>query len=73
MQVVETKLHPGARRSDLSGSRSDDVNISGWRVHNANLAGASISDARLDGATIGGVPVTDLLAFWRAGHEAKNA
>jgi hypothetical protein len=23
--------------------------------------------------TIEGIPVTDLLAYWRAGHEAKSA
>ena len=68
---------------NMSGCSFDDLNMSGWRVHNvnlaglkiekANLAGASIVDARLEGATIEGVAVTDLLAYWRAGHGAKDA
>src|SRR5260370_22007841 len=67
---------------NLSGSSFDDVNMSGWRVHNvnlaglridqANLAGASIVNGRLEGMTIEGLPVTDLLAFWREGHKAAG-
>jgi uncharacterized protein YjbI with pentapeptide repeats len=65
---------------NMSGCSFDDLNMSGWRVHNANLAGlrvdkanlASIVNARLDGATIDGISVTDLLAYWRAAHEAKS-
>ena len=71
------------RNINMSGCSFDDLNMSGWRVHNANLsglqvekanlAGASFVDARLEGATIEGVSVTDLLAYWRAGHGANNA
>ena len=68
----------------MSGCSFDDLNMSGWRIQNANLsglkvekvkflAGASFVDARLEGATIEGVSVTDLLAFWRTGHEAANS
>ena len=57
----------------MSGWRVHDVNLSGLRVEKANLAGASIVNARLDGMTIDEIPVTELLAYWRAGHEAKTA
>ena len=57
----------------MSGWRVHDVNLAGLRIDKANLAGASIVNARLDGMTIEGVPVTDLLSFWRAGHEAQSA
>ena len=30
-------------------------------------------NARLEGATIDGVAVTDMLAYWQAGHGAKSA
>jgi hypothetical protein len=33
--------------------------------------GASIRDARLDGMTIEGISVTEMLAYWRAGHAAQ--
>ena len=88
MNVVEQKLCLNVQKSDLSGSKFDDVNfsgcdvenanMSGWRIHNANLAGLhvsnanlagfSVSNARLDGATVDGIAITDLLAYWRAGH-----
>ena len=38
-------------------------------VHHAD---ASIVDGRLEGATIDGIAVTDLLAYWQAGHGAKD-
>ena len=67
---------------NLSGCSFEDVNMSGWqvrkanlsglRIDGANLAGASIVNGRLDGMTIEGIPVTELLAYWRAGHEAKS-
>src|SRR5258708_4380798 len=68
---------------NMSGCSFDALNMSGWRVHNvnlaglridkANLAGATIANARLDSATIDGIALTDLLAYWRAGREAKSA
>ena len=30
-------------------------------------------DARREGATIDGIAVSDLLAYWQAGHGAKGA
>jgi uncharacterized protein YjbI with pentapeptide repeats len=57
----------------MSGWRVHNVNLSGLRVEDANLAGASIVKGRLEGMTIDGIPVTELLAYWRAGHEAKSA
>jgi uncharacterized protein YjbI with pentapeptide repeats len=61
------------RNTDISGSSFEDLDMSGWRVRNVNLAGASFVDARFEGATIDGVAVTDLLAYWQAGHGAKSA
>ena len=55
------------------GWRVHNVNLAGLRVDKANLAGAFIVNARLDGATIDGIAVTDLLAYWRAGHGTKSA
>jgi uncharacterized protein YjbI with pentapeptide repeats len=49
-----------------------NVNLSGLRIEMANLDGASIVHARLEGMTIEGLPVTDLLAFWREGHKAAG-
>jgi len=57
----------------MSGWRVHNANLAGLRVDKANLAGASFAKARLDGATIDGIAVTDLLAYWRAGHGAKSA
>ena len=57
----------------MSGWRVHNVNLAGLRIDKANLAGASIVNALLDGMTIEGVPVTDLMSFWRAGHEAQSA
>jgi uncharacterized protein YjbI with pentapeptide repeats len=57
----------------MSGWRVQNANLAGLKLAKANLAGASFIDARLDGATIEGVPITDLLAFWRAGHQATPA
>ena len=83
MRIESQKHRLDVHGADLSGSRFDDVNLSGLDFHNvnlaglkidkANLAGATIVDARLDGATIEGIAVTDLLAYWRAGHGAKDA
>ncbi len=82
MRIVDQKVCLNATRSDLSGSRSDDVNLSGCdfengnlsgcRIRNADLAGAAIRDSRFDGAAIEGNSVTDLLDYWRAGHGAKD-
>jgi uncharacterized protein YjbI with pentapeptide repeats len=52
----------------MSGWRVNNVNLAGLKITNANMAGAAISDARLEGATIEGVPVVDMLAYWREGH-----
>ena len=63
MKVESEKHRMEVHKADLSGSKFDD----------ANFAGASILNVRLEGATIDGIAVTDLLAYWRAGHEAKSA
>ena len=57
----------------MSGWRVHDVNLAGLRIEKANLAGASIADARMEGMTIDGIAVTELLAYWRSGHGAKDA
>ena len=61
---------------NLSGASLDDVNMSGWRVNNvnlsglrltnANLAGASISASRYSGMTIDGIPVSEMIAAYKA-------
>jgi uncharacterized protein YjbI with pentapeptide repeats len=63
MKVRSEKRRMEVHRADLSGPKFGD----------ANLAGASITNVRLDGAPIEGIAVTDLRAYWRAGHEAKSA
>jgi uncharacterized protein YjbI with pentapeptide repeats len=83
MKIENENHRMEVHKADLSGSKFDDLNMSGWRVHNANLsglkvekanlAGVSFVDARVEGATIEGVSVTDLLAYWRAGHGARGA
>ena len=57
---------------NMSGCSFDDINMSGWRIHNVNLAGLRIEKANLAGAVIDGIAVTDMLEYWRAGHEAKG-
>ena len=57
---------------DLSGSTFDELDMSDWRVDNVNLAGLKIEKANLAGATIEGIAVTDLLDYWRTGHEANG-
>ena len=57
----------------MSDWRIHNVSLAGLRVHKTNLAGAAIVNARLDGAMIDGIAVTDLLAYWRAGHGTKSA
>jgi hypothetical protein len=43
------------------------------RIGKANLAGASAVDARMEGMTFDGIAATELLAYWRSGHGAKDA
>ena len=57
---------------NMSGCSFDDINMSGWRIHNVNLAGLRSEKANPAGAVIDGIAVTDMLEYWRAGHEAKG-
>lgn len=57
----------------MSDWRIHNVSLAGLRVDKANLAGAAIVNARLDSTTIDGIAVTDLLAYFRAGHGTKSA
>jgi uncharacterized protein YjbI with pentapeptide repeats len=66
MKIENENHRMEVHKADLSGSKFDDV-------EKANLAGASFVDARLEGATIEGVSVTELLAYWRAGHGVISA
>jgi hypothetical protein len=50
---------------------SADAELAG--VDRGRLAGAVDASVRLEGATIDGIAVTDLLAYWRAGHGSKSA
>ena len=58
---------------NTSGWRIRDANLAGLRVEKANLCGASITAANVDRMTIDGLPVADLLEYWRAGHAAGSA
>ena len=51
---------------NLSGARMTGIDLTGLRITRAKLAGVAISEADLDGMTIEGIPVTDLLAAYRA-------
>jgi uncharacterized protein YjbI with pentapeptide repeats len=57
---------------NMSGCSFEDINMAGWRIHNVNLAGLRIEKANLARVTIDGIAVTDMLEYWRAGHEAKG-
>jgi uncharacterized protein YjbI with pentapeptide repeats len=41
-----------AAKSELSGSRFDDVNLSGSSFHNANMSGSSFDDINMSGWTV---------------------
>jgi uncharacterized protein YjbI with pentapeptide repeats len=43
-----------------------NANIAGIDIHRADLRGASITDCLVVGMTIDGVPVTELMAAYRA-------
>jgi hypothetical protein len=58
VRIGAEKHRLGVRSADLSGSVFDDVGLSGLCFH----------DMAIDG-----VAVTDLLAYWQAGHGAKGA
>ena len=49
MKLHEQKEPLDARKSDLSGSVFDDVNMSGCTIHNVNLSGASLDDVNMSG------------------------
>ena len=67
---------------NLSGASVDDVNMSGWRVHrvnlsglrlsHANLAGAAIGDSRYESMTIDGIPVTAMIAAYKAAQAGRT-
>jgi uncharacterized protein YjbI with pentapeptide repeats len=67
---------------NLSGASVDDANMSGWRVNSVNLsglrltktnlAGASIGDSRYEGMTIDGIPVTAMIAAYKAAQAART-
>ena len=69
MRTESQKHRLDVRHADLSWSRFDHVNLSGSDFHDANMSGCSSED----GAKIDGLAVTDLLAYWRAGHGATGA
>jgi uncharacterized protein YjbI with pentapeptide repeats len=64
MKIESEKHRTDVQKADLSGSKLDDVNLSGSDFRNIN--------AHVEGATIDGIAVTDLLAYWRAGHGTKS-
>lgn len=52
MTIEEQRHRLEIRKSVLSGSVFDDVNISGATFHNANMSGWRIDDANLSGLAI---------------------
>ncbi len=63
MDIHEHQGGLTVRRSDLSGSVFDDVNLSGTRITNANLSGAALADVNLTGlrltdANLSGAAIT---------------
>ncbi len=57
---------------NLSNTTISDANLSGLQIRNANLRNASIADSLTDGMTINGIPVTDLLAAYRASAQKAD-
>jgi hypothetical protein len=57
----------------MSGWRVHDVNLAGLKIVKANLAGASITQGRMEGMTIDGIPVSDLLAAYRASKSGEGS
>lgn len=49
MDMFEARHRLQVRKSDLSGSTFDDVNLSGCAFHNVNLSGANLDDINLSG------------------------
>jgi uncharacterized protein YjbI with pentapeptide repeats len=82
MDLHEKKQRLDVKKSDVSGSSFDDVNMSGWRVNyvnlsglrvtKANLAGASITESHYEGMTINGIAVTDMMAAYKAAQVSSN-
>ena len=62
-----------SRTSTCRAGGVNNVNLAGLKISNANLAGASLLDARLEGTTIEGISVTEMLAYWRAGHRGGRS
>ncbi|PZQ83612.1 MAG: hypothetical protein DI549_07085 [Ancylobacter novellus] len=56
---------------NFSGLALECANVSGARITRADLVGVSIAECRLDGMRIDGILVTDMLAAYRAAHEAN--
>jgi hypothetical protein len=44
----------------------------GLRLTHANLAGASIGDSRYEGMTIDGIPVTAMIAAYKAAQAGRT-
>ncbi len=49
LKLDRTKEVLDVTKSDLSGSRFDDVNVSGCTFHNVNLAGTTLEDVNCAG------------------------
>ena len=54
------------RDVSLSAASMQDVNLAVLEIRDANLTGASIAESKTDGMTIDGIPVSELLAAYRA-------
>jgi hypothetical protein len=50
----------------------NSVNLSGLRLTKANLADVSIGDSRYEGMTIEGIPVTAMIAAYKAAQAART-
>ena len=60
MKLHEAKERLDVRKSDLSGSAFDDVNLSSCTVHNVNLSGASLDDVNMSGWRVNYVNLSGL-------------
>jgi uncharacterized protein YjbI with pentapeptide repeats len=58
--------------ANMSGWRVNSVNLSGLRLTKANLADVSIGDSRYEGMTIEGIPVTAMIAAYKAAQAART-
>ena len=60
MNLHEIKERLEIKKSDISGSLFDDVNMSGCTIHNVNLSGAAFDDVNMSGWRVNYVNLSGL-------------